>query len=707
MDRSSQQVRRSQGTPADPEGVRSDLNPESASGSDTSQQTSGGGDPALALAAVDGLEPRDIEAQLARLGRELTETRATLQATAQLLREVPAYISVHEGPDHRIVVASALLERMLGDRCLQNVPFAEGFPPDLRGDLQARLDGVFRSGYPSIQRETFWSVRDEASGVLRELCSDEVIQPWFAEDGSVRGVMRFAVDVMAQVRARRELHESERRLRTVVERAPVGIALLGPDFTWRRVNDQLCRLLEQSPANVLGRPFQAMFPLEDWCRIEPALAALQSGETEHVHLEARLRRGHGKPLWCSLSLSVLGNTRLDQIVAILDDVSERKEYRERLEQEARRREEFMAMLGHELRNPLAALAHATDLLLRSSGDVQVARLGRVLDRQTRQMRRMVDDLLDVARIAEGKIQLQLRDIELGELVRGVAEDQLESLAARGLTLRLELPAEECWTQGDRVRLVQVLQNLLDNAAKFTDPPGELVIALAVTGSGELELCVSDTGCGMDEEMLASAFEPFRQADRTLERSRGGLGLGLPLVRGLVAMHGGRVEALSAGVGQGTRLRVTLPNAGRRERLSGLEPRASGGQGLRRLLLVEDHEDSAETLSELLRTLHYEVDVAHDAASAMERIERSRPELVLCDIGLPGAMSGYDLARQIRARWGQEIYLVALTGYGSQSDAARALAAGFDVHLRKPLELDTFEALTMGRLWPASDNAASR
>lgn len=702
MDRSSQHVRRSGETHGEPERVLGGPAATEASGSGdaTPGEARSNGD-AARPSVGDGASASEMAAELARLRRELSEVRAELRATAQLFQEVPAYVSVHEGPDHRITVASALLERMLGGRCLQGVSFAEGFPEDVRGELKARLDGVFRSGYPSIQRELHWSVRDEASGVLRELCSDEVIQPWLAEDGSVRGVMRFAVDVMAQVRARRELHESEQRLRTVVERAPVGIALLGRDFTWRRVNDQLCRLLGQSPVDVLGRPFQAAFPLEDWRRIQRCLAALQAGETEHVHLEARLHRHREEPLWCSLSLSALGGTLQDQVVVLLEDVSERKEYRERLEQEARRREEFMAMLGHELRNPLAALAHATELLLRSSEEVRVARLGRVLERQTRQMRRMVDDLLDVARIAEGKIQLQRAGIELGDLVRGVAEDQLDTLAARGLSLRLELPSEEVWAEGDRVRLVQVVQNLLDNAAKFTDPPGEIVISLAEDGPGQLELCVSDSGCGMDGEMLAGAFEPFRQADRTLGRSRGGLGLGLPLVRGLVEMHGGRVNAFSAGAGQGTRIRVTLPRSQRQQRSSSFERKAPAKQGLRRLLLVEDHEDSAETLSELLRTLDYEVDVARDAPSALECIANSRPGLVLCDIGLPGTMSGYDLAREIRARWGREILLVALTGYGSRSDAERALAAGFDVHLRKPLELDALEALTAG----ARDGAA--
>lgn len=633
--------------------------------------------------------------QLSALRAELAATRAALAATRRLFHEVPAYVSVHEGPEHRIAFASGLLESLFGGPRLVDVDFHEGVPPELQAELWDRLDAVYRSGCPSIRREVSWSVRNRDTGVVAELCSDEVIQPWLAADGSVRGVMRFAIDVMAQVKARRALHASEQRLRTVVERAPVGIALLSVDLAWQRLNGELCHILKARPAQLFARDFRGIFLAEDWSHLERALRKLQRGEIEHVHSEERIVRLDGSLVWCSLSASLLDPTgNDDQLVIILGDISERNEYRRKLEQEARRRDEFMAMLGHELRNPLAALTNAAELLRRGGVDGQLTRVAGVLERQTRQMRHMVDDLLDVARITEGKIKLELELLDLAELVRGAAEDQRAVVASKGLSLRTEVPEGPVWVRADHVRMMQVIQNLVDNAAKFTDAPGEILLRVGdVEGEpGFVQLSVVDTGCGMDEDLQRHAFEPFRQGDRTLGRSRGGLGLGLPLVRGLVEMQGGRVQALSRGEGTGTHIRAILPYA-RDEAPRELHRDPSANRRVHRVLIVEDHQDSADTLFELLRQLGYDVRVAYDAISALSCMESFSPEMVLCDIGLPGKVSGYDVAREVRVRWGKHVCLVALTGYGSVGDQERALAAGFDVHMRKPLDLALFEELT--------------
>lgn len=635
--------------------------------------------------------------ELVTLKAELAATRAALAATRRLLHEMPAYVSVHEGPEHRIAFASALLEKLFGGPRLVDVEFHEGVPAELQAELWDRLDAVYRSGCPSIRREVSWSVRNRDTGVVAELCSDEVIQPWLAPDGSVRGVMRFAIDVMAQVKARRALHASEQRLRTIVERAPVGIALLSVDWAWQRVNGELCQILKARPDQLFSREFREVFLPEDWDRLERALRRLQRGEIEHIHSEERIVRLDGSLVWCSLSASLLDPTgNDDQLVVILGDISERNEYRRKLEQEARRRDEFMAMLGHELRNPLAALTNAAELLRRGDVHGQLARVASVLERQTRQMRHMVDDLLDVARITEGKIQLNLEVLDLGELVRGAAEDQLAVVASKGLSLRTEVPEGPVWVRADHVRLVQIIQNLVDNAVKFTDAPGEILLRVGDQDGepGFVQLSVVDTGYGMDEELRRHAFEPFHQGDRTLGRSRGGLGLGLPLVRGLVEMQGGRVEALSRGEGTGTHIRVVLPYAREERARVEVDRTRPSSPKVRRVLIVEDHQDSADTLFELLRQLGYDVRVAYDAVSALTCMESFSPEMVLCDIGLPGEVSGYEVAREVRLRWGKQVCLVALTGYGSVADQERALAAGFDVHLRKPLDLARFEELTV-------------
>ncbi len=684
----------------------------------------------------------ELEHEIQALRSELAHARASLWGLQELFQEAPAYVSVHDGPEHGIVFATGLLERMLGGRRLRGVPFDEGFPPDLQGALRARLDAVYRSGYPSVQREVLWRVRDEATGVVRELCADEVIQPWFSEEGEVRGVMWFAVDVLAQVKARRALLASERRLRTVVERAPVGIALISEDLCWQRLNDELCQILRCEPIQILSRDIRSVFFPEDWPSLEEELQRLVRGELAHVHREEQVLRFDGKTAWCRLSVSPLApgdrptgyagdrlagdrlaGDRLAgeriaadwlaedrgvgdrgvgdrmgerQLVVILDDVSERYEYRRRLEQEARRRDEFMATLSHELRNPLAVLSNAAELLRGSEDRASTLRITGVLERQTRQMRRMVDELLDVARIAKGKVQLHFTELDFVELVRGVADDLVGAVEARGLTLQVDLPAGELWVRGDRIRLTQIIQNLADNAAKFTDPPGRVVLRVAVDEADRrVVLAVCDTGCGMERELLCSAFEPFRQADHTLGRSRGGLGLGLPLVRGLVTMHGGSIEARSDGPGCGTEMLVTLPllEEPAERRVARL---ATGARRTLRVLLVEDHEDGAETLRELLESVGFRVCVARDAVEALSRIESFGPELILCDIGLPGPVDGYDLGRTIRGRWGDQLLLVALTGYGSRADRERAFAAGFDAHMTKPLDLDVLLELTSGR-----------
>lgn len=692
----------------------------------------------------------DLEQEVRALRSELAQARASLWGLQELFQEAPAYVSVHDGPEHGIVFATALLERLLGGRRLRGLSFAEGFPPELQGDLRARFDAVYRSGYPSVQREVLWRVRDEVTGVVRELCADEVIQPWFSEQGEVRGVMWFAVDVMAQVKARRALLASERKLRTVVERAPVGIALISEEFCWQRLNDELCRILCCEPIQILSQHIRGVFFPEDWPSLEEDLRRLLRGEVAHVHREEQVLRFDGKTAWCRVSVSPLaagdrqengagdglvggglvgdevaggglagdgsagdggragegraGEGRAGarqslserQLVVIVDDVSERYEYRRRLEQEARRRDEFMATLGHELRNPLAALANAAELLRRTDERPNTLRISGVLERQTRQMRRMVDELLDVARIAKGKIQLQFTELDFVDLVRSVADDLVGAVEARGLTLQVDLPARELWVRGDRIRLTQIIQNLADNAAKFTDPPGRVVLRVTVDeDERRVRLSVCDTGCGMDPELLCSAFESFRQAHHTLGQSRGGLGLGLPLVRGLVTMHGGSIEARSDGPGCGTEMHVTLPLL-EEPAERGDQRLATGVKSSLRVLVVEDHEDGAETLRELLESVAFRVCVAKDAAEALNRAESYGPELVLCDIGLPGAVDGYELARLLRARWGERLLLVALTGYGSGADRERAFAAGFDAHMTKPLDLDALLELTSAR-----------
>jgi signal transduction histidine kinase/ActR/RegA family two-component response regulator len=368
----------------------------------------------------------------------------------------------------------------------------------------------------------------------------------------------------------------------------------------------------------------------------------------------------------------------------------------RLADSVRTRDQFLAMLGHELRNPLAAIHTATELLLRCPSEPE--RPASVIARQTRKLARMVDDLLEVSRVESGKIALQRTVVDLRAIVERSA-DAMEARAERaGLCLEAVLSPEPVPVDGDPVRLEQIAGNLLGNAVKYT-PAGGLVTIAAERAGGAAVLRVTDTGVGIAPELLDLIFEPFAQAVTTLDRSQGGLGLGLALVRGLVGLHGGTVRARSEGPGRGTELEVRLPLAApaAEERLAtawlapGSAPahggEAEGGGARRHVLVVEDNADNRDTLVMLLESFGHEVVTAVDGPSGVQVAAQARPDVAIVDIGLPG-FDGYEVARRLRDLLGERVTLVALTGYGQAEDRARAHSAGFDVHLTKPADVAT-------------------
>jgi signal transduction histidine kinase/PleD family two-component response regulator len=353
----------------------------------------------------------------------------------------------------------------------------------------------------------------------------------------------------------------------------------------------------------------------------------------------------------------------------------------------RRKDEFLAMLAHELRNPLAPILNALHILRLSGTDSEDAEKAReTAERQVRHMVRLVDDLLDVSRITRGKIELRKEPVELAGVVARAVESSRPLLDGRSHRLEVSAVPEGVWVEADPTRLEQILANLLNNAAKYTEPGGRIWLT-ARQDNGAVEVRVKDTGIGLAPDMLPRVFEPFVQVDQSLERAQGGLGIGLTLVRSLVEMHGGTVQAQSAGLGQGSefvvRLPVLAPSAAAAARpVAATEP--SPVRPLR-VLLVDDHKDSAESLATVLRLQGQEVNLAHDGPSALAAAQAFRPEVVLLDIGLPG-MDGYQVAQRLRERTDfQEIMLIALTGYGQEEDRRRSLAAGFNYHLVKPVD----------------------
>lgn len=368
--------------------------------------------------------------------------------------------------------------------------------------------------------------------------------------------------------------------------------------------------------------------------------------------------------------------------ALRDNVVRREQAESEAQEGVRRRDNFLAMLSHELRNPLAAILSATYIMELEPGDNDCNDALQVIQRQSRQMSRLLDDLLDASRITQGKIEIRREPVQLGQLTQDAVRGARSVLDGRGHRVRVQIPDEPVYVYGDPARLLQVLDNLLTNAAKYTPPGGEIVVELVRDGDRAV-LHVVDNGEGIPSDMLESIFDLFVQSNETLDRSDGGMGVGLTLVRNLVSMHGGTVSARSEGLHRGSEFIVRLPVCPPpASRSADDAPEANSAVPLK-LVLVEDNPDSRQMLKMLLERDGYQVEVAEDGAAGLETIERERPDVAILDIGLPG-LDGYEVARRVRQKHDrQQIYLIALTGYGQESDRQAVRAAGFDSHLIKP------------------------
>jgi two-component system, chemotaxis family, CheB/CheR fusion protein len=405
-------------------------------------------------------------------------------------------------------------------------------------------------------------------------------------------------------------------------------------------------------------------------------------------------------------VSFIDVTKLKATEAALRRAVEERERAEQALRDAdRRKDEFLGVLSHELRNPLAPIRSSLHVLTHPTTDAAAAaRAQEIISRQVGHLARLVDDLLDVTRIANGKLQVDRRPLDLRELAQRTAEDHRGLFTARDVAFEVALAKEPLWVEGDATRLAQAIGNLLQNSAKFTSSGDSVGLSLGVA-DGFAVLRVRDTGVGIDPVMIPRLFQPFSQADTTLNRRLGGLGLGLALVKGLVETHGGTIGVSSGGKGAGTEFVVRLPLTGAP---SGIEVAPPAAPRLHRILVIEDNLDAAESLQLALRLEGHEVAVAHDGPQGIERARELPPEVVLCDIGLPD-MDGYEVAKALRREPRlQNTLLVALTGYALPEDQRRAADAGFDAHLTKPVTVEMVQqVMDAVRPRPAADGPASR
>ena len=424
---------------------------------------------------------------------------------------------------------------------------------------------------------------------------------------------------------------------------------------------------------------QTRFP-QPFAEIEQAIEqhGTWSGELRHL-----TRAGLEIIVESRWQLTRIGERKL--VLETNRDITERKAAQEALRRTDRQKDEFLAMLAHELRNPLAPIRNAAVLLTREVGaDPRLGKLTAMITRQSQHLTRLLDDLLDVSRIARGRIVLQSEPLEVGEFI-GPAIEMVQPLMNEKLhKLRVDRPGQPLHVHGDRARLVQCLCNLLNNATKYSAARSEIVLVVT-EAPDSVTIEVRDNGAGISPELLPHIFDLFIQGERSLDRSLGGLGIGLSIVKRLVAMHQGTVSAASEGVGRGSTFSIRLPRMGAPERAAANCIAATASK--RRILVVDDNSDLADSLAMLLRLEGHEVEIAYSAPGTFEAVQRMRPEVVFLDIGLP-QMDGYEIARRLRADPGvKRVHLIALTGYGQEHDRERAREAGFGAHLVKPADIE--------------------
>jgi PAS domain S-box-containing protein len=472
--------------------------------------------------------------------------------------------------------------------------------------------------------------------------------------------------------------------------AIVSKTLEGRILSWNR---GATRIFGYEPAEAIGRPITLIIPPELHAEEVQILAKLRRGERIDHFDTTRLAKD-GRRIAVSLTVSPIRDAggRVIGASKIARDISERKRAEETLREADRRKDQFLALLAHELRNPLAPIRYAL-AASKKAGTVEVhMRTEEIIERQVRYMTRLLEDLLDIARITRGTLEIKKTATELTYIIGTAIETARPLLNSKQHSLALDLPKQAVHLEADSIRLAQIFANVLINAAKYTNPGGHIALR-AVTSGEEVEVTIRDNGIGISAELMPRIFSLYAQGREAFGRDEGGLGIGLALVRGLVTLHGGTIEARSDGPDKGSefviRLPIGRPFAKAPEPEFRADPAADAGLSV---LVVDDNRDAAEMCAAVLEMSGHRVHRAYSGAEALERAHALRPDVLLADIGLPD-IDGFELARKIRtSTWGSGIVLIAITGWGREDDQQRAVASGFDYHLTKPASAESIESI---------------
>jgi PAS domain S-box-containing protein len=641
---------------------------------------------------------RDVSDQRRR-ERERTEQLQTARFLAAIVESSDDAI-ISKSLDGRIQSWNAAAERVFGYRAEEVIGrhISLVIPPE----RIAEEDQIIASLKAGRRIEHFETERLRRDGTIIPVSL--TISPIRDDAGEVVGASKIARDITA-----RKQGEAERqKFVTLIESSTDFIGMCDLDGNPFFVNRAgLAMVGLDSLEQACRTPLQEFFFPADVPRMMgeffPAVAANGHGE-----IDVRFRHFKtGEARWMAYKVMMLKDAdgRPAAYATVSQDVTERRQLTDHLQKLAAelsasdmRKNEFLATLAHELRNPLAPMANMLEVLKRPG--VGMDTLGRArdtLERQLKQLVRLVDDLLDLNRITHDRLELRQSDVELSSVIHQAVEASRPLADSAGHTLHVTLPAQAVFLRADPARLAQVFGNLINNSCKYTPPQGTIWVTATREGS-DVVVSVRDNGIGIPPDKLNEIFEMFTQLDRSFAWSQGGLGIGLTLVKRLVSMHGGSIEARSAGAGQGSEFVVRLPVCETSaQELAPEPPLVSDAPPRRRILVVDDNQDAALSLALLLQMSGNETFVAHDGLEAIEAVEKQRPDVVLLDIGLP-KMNGHDVCRRVRELpWGKDVVLIALTGWGQQEDRRRSKDAGFDGHLVKPVEpealLDLLNSLT--------------
>ncbi len=590
------------------------------------------------------------------------------------------------GPDDSLVYDLAhtpCSEVLTGDACFYPTRVAELFP------LDRMLTDLAVEGYAGTPLR---GADGEVKGLLTVM-HDRPLDDSRCPCAVLQLVAGRAAAELERSRVEAQLRRSEEQIRFLTESTPAMLWSATPDGGADYVSLRAAEYCGISIDSLLGlgfvphiHPDDVPLTLQQWAR------ARQTGEP--FEAEYRLRRADGVYRW-HLTRALPRRDATGAVVrwyGSVVDVDDRRRAEEALREADHRKDEFLATLAHELRNPLAPIRHALDVQARSGDDVAAwNEMRETMERQLKHLVRLVDDLLDVSRLTTGHITLRREPVDVRDVVADALETCREMLEAKEHRVITRLSPEPLTVDGDRPRLVQILTNVLSNAAKFTEPGGEVVI-VAGESDGTIEVLVRDNGAGIPAELLPRIFDLFSQGERAAERAHDGLGVGLALAHQLVGMHAGTLTAASEGVGHGSEFRIRLPGmkaVPAHHSAPALPARTVPDSPSLHVLVIDDYVDTTRALERLLRTMGHTVSVAHDGRSGIELAQRLRPNVILLDIGLP-RMDGYSVARHLRSQ-GLSTRIIALTGYGAETARESVQEAGMDGHLVKPVDADDLEA----------------